>query len=70
MSKTLEFKIFCFEMYKSEKNMTGAMAQELFEKYKVFEYIDTFYEVLHATGHRYIIDDIDLYIEARTQAKK
>lgn len=32
----------------------------------MFEYLDTFYEVLHTTGHRYIIYDIDLYIEVRT----
>ncbi len=65
MSKTLKFKMFCFEMYKAEKNMTGIMTQELFEKYKVFEYLDTFYDVLHTTGHKYLINDIDLYIEVR-----
>ena len=69
MSNTLKFKTFCFEMYKAEKGMTGIMTQQLFEKYKVFEYLDTFYEVLHTTGDKYIINDIDLYIEARTKAK-
>ena len=68
MSKTLRFKAFCFEMYKAEKGMTGSMTQELFEKYKVFEYLDECYDVLHSTGHRYIINDIDLYIEAHTTA--
>ena len=33
-------------------------------KHLVDKYI-AFYEVLHTTGHRYIINDIDLYIEAR-----
>ena len=42
---------------------------ELFEKYKVFEYLDKFYDVLHTTGHRYIINDIDSYIEARINAQ-
>ena len=65
MSDKLQFKAFCFEMYKANKGMTGNMTQELFEKYKVFEYLDAFYEVLHTTGHNYIIQDIDLYIEAR-----
>lgn len=69
MSKTLQFKSFCFEMYKAEKNMTGVMTQELFEQYKVFEYLDAFYDVLHTTGHKYIINDIDLYIETRKMAK-
>ena len=66
MSETLKFKTFCFEMYKAEKDMPGIKVQELFEKYKVFEYLDAFYEVLHTTGPKYIINDIDLYIEART----
>lgn len=53
-------------MQRRSKGMTSIMTQELFVKYKVFEYLDTFYEVLHSTGHSYIINDIDLYIEART----
>ena len=56
------------EMYKAEKGMTGIMTQELFEKYKVFDYLDTFYEVLHTTGTRYMVNDIDLYIKARQTA--
>ena len=65
MSKTLQFKTFCFEMYKVEKGLTGLKTQELFEEYKVFEYLDDFFDVLHTTGHKYLIKDIDLYIEAR-----
>ena len=48
--------------------LTGIKTQELFEKYKVFEYLDKFYDVLHTTGHRYIINNIDSYIEARINA--
>lgn len=69
MSETLKFKTFCFEIYKAEKNISGETALELFHKHKVFEYLDDFYDVLHTTGHRYIINDIDLYIEARTKTK-
>ena len=54
--------------HKAEKGLTGIMTQDLFEKYKVFEYLDTFYEVLHSTGLKYIINDIGLYIEARKNA--
>lgn len=69
MSENLKFKTFCFENYKAEKNISGETALELFQKHKVFEYLDDFYDVLHTTGHRYIINDIDLYIEARTKIK-
>ena len=33
MSDKLQFKAFCFEMYKANKGMNGNMTQELFEKY-------------------------------------
>ena len=37
----------------------------LFEKYDVFDYLRTFYDVLHTTGYQYINHDIDLYLQAR-----
>ena len=33
MSKTLEFKVFCFEAYRAEKKMTGRQAMQLFMQY-------------------------------------
>lgn len=36
----------------------------LFEKYGVFDYLRTFYDVLHTTGYQYINHDIDLYLQA------
>lgn len=41
---------------------------QLFQKYNVCEYIMECYGVLHTTGENYIINDIDLYIEARKVA--
>ena len=38
---------------------------QLFQKYNVCEYIMECYGALHTTGENYIINDIDLYIEAR-----
>ena len=37
----------------------------LFEKYGDFDYLRTFYDVLHTTGYQYINHDIDLYLQAR-----
>jgi hypothetical protein len=65
MSKELPFIILCLEEYKNSKNLTGKEVVELFNKYSVFEYIESFYEALHATGTKYIINDIDLYIDAK-----
>lgn len=65
MSKEGKFLIFCIEQYKSAKNLTGKQVMDLFSKYRISEYIVSCFESLHTTGTNYIIDDIDLYIEAR-----
>ncbi len=65
MSKTLEFKAFCFEAYKAEKKLTGRETMHLFKKYGVLDYLTTCFDVLHTTGREYIIEDIDLFISAR-----
>lgn len=64
MSKELPFIIFCIEEYKNQKGMTGKDVITLFNKYSVCEYIKDFYEALHTTGTKYIVNDIDLYIES------
>lgn len=68
MSKEGNFLIFCIEQYKSAKNLSGKEVMKLFSDYKVLEYIVTCFEALHTTGTNYIIEDIDLYIEARKSA--
>jgi len=65
MSKELPFMILCVEEYKNQKGMTGKDVMNLFNQYSVCEYIKDFYEVLHTTGIRYIVDDIDLYIRSQ-----
>lgn len=65
MSKEGKFLIFCIEQYKAAKNLTGNQVMDLFNKYGVSEYIVSCFEALHTTGANYIIEDIDLYIEAR-----
>ncbi len=65
MSKEGNFTIYCTERYKTEKNLTGKEVSNLFTRYRVWEYIYSCYEALHTTGDKYIIGDIDLYIEAR-----
>ncbi len=66
MSRTLEFKVFCFEAYRAEKKLTGYQTMELFKKYDILKYLGECYYVLHSTGRQYIIEDIDLFINARS----
>lgn len=68
MSKQGDFMIYCTEQYKAVKNMTGKEVSELFSRYRVWDYIYSCFEALHTTGANYIVEDIDLYIEARQPA--
>lgn len=65
MSKEMPFLVYCIEEYKAEKNLTGKEVMRLFREYAVCEYIKSFYEALHTTGKKYIVEDIDLYIRSR-----
>ena len=69
MSKAGNFLIYCVEQYKSAKKRTGKQVAQLFSKYNVWDYVYSCYEALHTTGSNYIIEDIDLYIEARKSVK-
>lgn len=65
MSETLKFKTYCLESYKQAHKMNGRQTVELFREYGVFNYINAFFDILHSTGQRYIVEDIDLFIKAR-----
>ena len=66
MSKEVNFLIYCIEIYKNAKSLTGKKVMELFTKHHVSEYIISYFEALHTTGEKYIVEDIDLYIMARS----
>ena len=65
MSQAGNFLSYCTERYKSAKGLNGQQVSELFTKYQVWEYVYSCFEALHTTGENYIIEDIDLYIDAR-----
>lgn len=65
MSTEGKFLIFCIEMYKAAKNLTGKEVINLFKRYGVSDYVLSCYEALHTTGTNYIVEDIDLFLEAR-----
>jgi hypothetical protein len=68
MSKEIKFLIYCLEIYRANKDMTGRDLIHLFERYDVMDYILSGYGALHTTGALYIIDDIDRYIDYRKTA--
>ena len=68
MTSQGKFMIFCAEQYKRAKQLSGRQLSDLFDKYRVWNYLYDCYEALHTTGTSYIIEDIDLYINARKPA--
>lgn len=68
MSKEGNFLVYCTEQYKAAKGLTGVQVSELFSRYSVWDYIYSCFEALHTTGEKYIVEDIDLYIQARQAA--
>ena len=65
MDDILPFIVYCIEEYKSAENLSGKAVIELFNRYRVIDYIRSYYEALHTTGRQYIVNDINLYINAR-----
>lgn len=65
MDEKTDFIVYCIEEYKSTKGMSGKSVIELFSRYRVIDYIRSYYEALHTTGRQYIVDDISMYISER-----
>lgn len=63
----LDFMVYCIENYKNTKGLKGKDVLELFNKYRVFDYIKATFDALHTTGKDYIVEDLDIYIDARKQ---
>lgn len=64
-SEKIDFKIFCLESYKQIHKLDGEKTLDIFKEYAVFDYLNSFYDVLHTTGQRHIVRDIDKFIEKR-----
>jgi hypothetical protein len=67
INKDVLFLAFCVEIYKDEKKMKGQDAFNYLYRTGATDFIIKCYEGLHVTGHLYIIDCIDEYIENNYQ---
>lgn len=59
------FLSFCIEQYKEAKQLSGAEAAKLFEKYGVLEYLEKHFEALHSQSRQWILEDIEEFINFR-----
>jgi len=67
LNKIEKYQLFCLEMYKIKRNLTGKVALKEFERYDVFSFISAGYEVLHTQSLDYAISQIIEYIEERVK---
>lgn len=67
MSEQGNFLIFCVEIYRNAKGLSGRQVAELFDRYDVWSYIYDYFESLHTTGNEYIVWDIDDFIAVRQE---
>ncbi|MBU0488891.1 MAG: DUF3791 domain-containing protein [Bacteroidetes bacterium] len=65
LSSIQQFQLFCLESYRAEKKTSGKQALQDFEYYDVFHFLENGYEVLHTQGERYIVHEINHYLESR-----
>ena len=68
MSAPGQFLIYCIEMYRREKGLTGRQTYDLFERTGADDFVLRCYGALHTTGERYILADIEAYIDSHTAA--
>ncbi len=64
MSEEGRFLVECAERYKTAKNLSGRQVSALFTSCRVWEYLYFCSEALRSGGGKYIVEDIDLYLEA------
>lgn len=65
MSREGKFMIYCTEVYKNKRNLSGKEVSRTFTHYGVWNYIISCFEALHTTSDSYIVNDIDLFIGER-----
>jgi len=59
MSKKADFLVYCLEIVKRARGLSGRQVYTLFEKYDLFNFVTDFYELLHVHGESYILEDIE-----------
>lgn len=62
------FVAFAIEQYSHEKGINSEEAFDILSKYGVLEHLIKFYDVLHLHGDRWLMQEIDEFIERKKQA--
>jgi hypothetical protein len=65
--KEVDFLIYCVEVYKSAKKLSGKDVIAIFDKYGVTDFITSCFEGLHIEGASAIVWQIDDFIKHHKQ---
>ena len=63
MLKHIEFVIYCLEEYRSAKKLTGRQVIAVFDKYRVYDFIENSYDALHTFSGDEIAWNISRYMQ-------
>lgn len=61
------FISFCIEQYKIRIGATGKEVMDLFDRYGVTDYLAEHYEALHTQSHRWLMEEIESYIQKQKE---
>lgn len=62
-NEELYFLSFCVEAYKMRHHMSGEDVMKLFDEKGVTQYLTRHYEVLHTQGERWIVEEIEEFLQ-------
>ena len=63
MLKHMDFVVYCIEEYRNAKKLTGRQVIAIFNKYRVYDFIEKSYDALHTYGGDEIAWNIGEYMQ-------
>lgn len=69
MSASGSFLIYCIELYRRAKNISGRAAFDLFRQTGADDYVRQSFGALHTVGDQYVLDDIDGFVKSHLDAQ-
>ena len=63
MLKHMDFVVYCIEEYRNAKKLTGRQVIAIFNKYRVYDFIESSYDALHTYGGDEIAWNISQYMK-------
>ena len=65
INEVLYMEIRLVGAFSEKYKLTRAAVNEIFSKYKIWQYIESCYEVFHLNGDEYNLDDISEYLKSK-----